>query len=323
MIDLSYWPTPNGHKVTMFLEEAEVPYRLLPVNLTQGEQFQPDFLRISPNNKMPAIVDTAPSDGGKPLALFESGAILEYLGMKTGRFLPTELRARANVMQWLFWQMGGLGPMLGQNHHFAHSAPEKIPYAIDRYVKETARLYRVLDTQLAGTGLCGRHLLHCGHGLSPVDCLLRPPEPEVGGLPQREALVRGHRRAAGCPTRLCTGQRRQRLAPGAHRGGAKSALRPGATPSGGALVDGPSVEPGEGLVGHGRQGLAARPPRALGEAGLPQEDCSATGVRAGCPARRKRKVRPAGASARWYLAARCRTASRELFARRRAAPRPR
>jgi GSH-dependent disulfide-bond oxidoreductase len=150
MIDLSYWPTPNGHKVTIFLEEAEVPYRLLPVNITQGEQFQPDFLRISPNNKMPAIVDTAPSDGGKPLALFESGAILEYLGMKTGRFLPTELRARANVMQWLFWQMGGLGPMLGQNHHFAHYAPEKIPYAIDRYVKETARLYRVLDTQLAG-----------------------------------------------------------------------------------------------------------------------------------------------------------------------------
>ncbi len=150
MIDLSYWPTPNGHKVTIFLEEAEVPYRLIPVNLTKGEQFLPDFLRISPNNKMPAIVDHAPADDGKPLALFESGAILEYLAVKTGRFLPTELRARANVMQWLFWQMGGLGPMLGQNHHFAHAAPENIPYAIDRYVKETARLYRVLDTQLSG-----------------------------------------------------------------------------------------------------------------------------------------------------------------------------
>jgi GST-like protein len=150
MIDLSYWPTPNGHKVTIFLEEAEVPYKLVPVNITKGEQFLPDFLRISPNNKMPAIVDQAPSDGGGPLALFESGAILEYLGTKTGRFLPTELRGRSQVMQWLFWQMGGLGPMLGQNHHFAHFAPEKIPYAIDRYVSETARLYRVLDTQLAG-----------------------------------------------------------------------------------------------------------------------------------------------------------------------------
>jgi GSH-dependent disulfide-bond oxidoreductase len=149
MIDLSYWPTPNGHKVTIFLEEAEVPYKLIPVNITKGEQFLPDFLRISPNNKMPAIVDNTPSDGGPPLALFESGAILEYLGTKTGCFLPTELRAHTQVMQWLFWQMGGLGPMLGQNHHFAHFAPEKIPYAIDRYVTETARLYRVLDTQLS------------------------------------------------------------------------------------------------------------------------------------------------------------------------------
>jgi GSH-dependent disulfide-bond oxidoreductase len=150
MIDFSYWPTPNGHKVTIFLEETELAYRLLPVNIAKGEQFQPEFLRISPNNKMPAIVDNAPADGGAPLALFESGAILEYLAMKTGRFLPTEMRTRAEVMQWLFWQMAGLGPMLGQNHHFAHSAPEKIPYAIDRYVAETARLYRVLDIRLAG-----------------------------------------------------------------------------------------------------------------------------------------------------------------------------
>ena len=148
MIDLWYWPTPNGHKVTIFLEEAEVPYRLIPVNLGKGEQFLPEFLRISPNNKMPAIVDTSPSDGGGPLSLFESGAILEYLATKTGRFLPSKLRARAEVMEWLFWQMAGLGPMLGQNHHFAGAAPEKIPYAIERYVKETARLYRVLDTRL-------------------------------------------------------------------------------------------------------------------------------------------------------------------------------
>jgi GSH-dependent disulfide-bond oxidoreductase len=156
MIDLSYWPTPNGHKVTVFLEEAGLPYRLLPVNLTKGEQFLPDFLRISPNNKMPAIVDDAPQDEGPPLAVFESGAILEYLATQSGRFLPTELRARTEVMQWLFWQVGGLGPMLGQNHHFAHSAPEKIPYAIERYVTETARLYRVLDTQLAGRDYIAR-----------------------------------------------------------------------------------------------------------------------------------------------------------------------
>ncbi len=150
MIDLHYWPTPNGHKITIFLEETGMEYRLLPVNITKGEQFRPEYLRISPNNKMPAIVDNAPSDGGPPLALFESGAILEYLATKAGRFLPNELRARAQVMQWLFWQMAGLGPMLGQAHHFAHYAPEKIPYAIERYVKETARLYRVLDTQLQG-----------------------------------------------------------------------------------------------------------------------------------------------------------------------------
>lgn len=156
MIDLSYWPTPNGHKVTLFLEEAGLPYRLVPVNLTKGEQFLPDFLRISPNNKMPAIVDHAPPDGGPPLAVFESGAILEYLATKSGQFLPTEVRARTEVMQWLFWQMGGLGPMLGQNHHFAHSASEKIPYAIERYVTETARLYRVLDTQLAGRDFIAR-----------------------------------------------------------------------------------------------------------------------------------------------------------------------
>ena len=150
MIELFYWPTPNGHKVTIFLEETELPYQLVPVNLAKGEQFLPDFLRISPNNKMPAIVDQNPADGRGPLPLFESGAILEYLGTKTGRFLPSELRARSEVMQWLFCQMGGLGPMLGQNHYFAHSAPEKIPLAIERYVTETARLYRVLEARLAG-----------------------------------------------------------------------------------------------------------------------------------------------------------------------------
>ena len=150
MIDLHYWPTPNGHKITLFLEEAGLPYRIVPVDIGKGEQFRPDFLAIAPNNRMPAIVDHAPSDGGEPVAVFESGAILLYLAHKTGRFGGASPRAHVEVMEWLFWQMGGLGPMAGQNHHFAVYAPEKLPYAIDRYVKETSRLYGVLDRRLAG-----------------------------------------------------------------------------------------------------------------------------------------------------------------------------
>src|SRR5215475_6898384 len=130
MIDLYYWPTPNGHKITIFLEEAQLPYRILPINIARGEQFRPDFLEIAPNNRMPAIVDSEPTDGTGPLSVFESGAILLYLGEKTGRFLPTKVRARYAVVQWLFWQMAGLGPMAGQNHHFSNYAPEKLPYAI-------------------------------------------------------------------------------------------------------------------------------------------------------------------------------------------------
>ena len=149
MIDLHYWPTPNGHKITIFLEEVGLAYTIKPVNIGKGEQFQPDFLKIAPNNRMPAIVDHAPADGGAPLSVFESGAILTYLAEKTGKFLPHELRGRVRVLEWLNWQMGGLGPMAGQNHHFSGYAPEKIPYAIDRYVKETNRLYGVLDRQLA------------------------------------------------------------------------------------------------------------------------------------------------------------------------------
>jgi GST-like protein len=148
MIELYYWTTPNGHKVTIFLEETGLPYVLKPVDIGKGEQFAPEFLAISPNNRIPAIVDTAPADGGGPLSVFESGAILQYLAEKTGRFLPADLRGRVEVMQWLFWQMGGLGPMAGQNHHFSQYAPEKIAYAIDRYVKETERLYGVLDDRL-------------------------------------------------------------------------------------------------------------------------------------------------------------------------------
>ena len=149
MIELHYWPTPNGHKVTLFLEEAGLPYRIVPVDIGRGEQFRPEFLKIAPNNRMPAIVDHEPADGGEPVSLFESGAILLYLADKIGQFIPDDLRGRAETLQWLFWQMGGLGPMAGQNHHFAQYAPEKIPYAIDRYVNETNRLYGVLDHRLA------------------------------------------------------------------------------------------------------------------------------------------------------------------------------
>ncbi len=149
MIDLYYWPTPNGHKITLFLEEAGLPYKIHAVNIGKGEQFDPHFLAISPNNRMPAIVDNEPAGGGAPVSLFESGAILVYLAEKTGRCIPSDIHGRAEVLQWLFWQMGGLGPMAGQNHHFSAYAPEKIPYAIDRYVRETARLYGVMDRRLA------------------------------------------------------------------------------------------------------------------------------------------------------------------------------
>nr|WP_321986437.1 glutathione binding-like protein [uncultured Lichenicoccus sp.] len=149
MIDLYYWTTPNGHKVTLFLEETGLEYKIHPINIGKGEQFQPEFLAIAPNNRIPAIIDQAPTGGGAAIPLFESGAILLYLAEKTGRFIPSDLHARAEVLQWLFWQMGGLGPMAGQNHHFRNYAPEKIPYAINRYVNETNRLYGVLNHRLA------------------------------------------------------------------------------------------------------------------------------------------------------------------------------
>ncbi len=158
MIDLYYWPTPNGHKIPLFLEEAGLPYTIKPVDIGKGAQFEPDFLKISPNNKMPAIVDHAPADGGAPISVFESGAILQYLANKTGRFLgfaegsdaATQLRQRIVVNEWLFWQMGGLGPMTGQYGHFHVYAPEEIPYARERYRKEAERLLGVLDKRLEG-----------------------------------------------------------------------------------------------------------------------------------------------------------------------------
>lgn len=149
MIDLHYWPTPNGWKVSIMLEETGLPYRIVPVNIGRGEQFKPDFLAIAPNNRMPAIVDDEPPGGGAPISIFESGAILLYLGEKSGKFLPTELRGRYEVTQWLMWQMGGLGPMAGQAHHFRQYAPEKIAYGIDRYTKEVNRLYGVMNKRLA------------------------------------------------------------------------------------------------------------------------------------------------------------------------------
>ena len=147
-IELYYWPTPNGWKITIMLEELGVPYEVKYVNIGKGEQFEPSFLEIAPNNRMPAIVDPE-GPNGKPISIFESGAILQYLGRKFGKFYPTDERIRVDVEQWLFWQVGGLGPMAGQAHHFRQYAPEKLPYAVDRYTNEVNRLYGVMDKRLA------------------------------------------------------------------------------------------------------------------------------------------------------------------------------
>lgn len=150
MIELYYWTTPNGHKITIFLEEVGLPYTVIPINIGAGDQFKPEFLKIAPNNRIPAIIDREPLEVAEAISVFESGAILLYLAEKTGKLIPTDLRERVEVLQWLFWQMGGLGPMAGQNHHFSQYAPEKIDYAINRYVNETGRLYSVLNKQLSG-----------------------------------------------------------------------------------------------------------------------------------------------------------------------------
>jgi GSH-dependent disulfide-bond oxidoreductase len=149
MIDVYYWTTPNGHKITIFLEEAGVQYKIIPVNIGKGEQFKPDFLVVSPNNRIPAIVDHEPPDGGKPISVFESGAILFYLANKTGKFIAKDMRERMQTLEWLFWQMGNLGPMSGQNNHFSNYAVDKLPYAMDRYRNEVNRLYGVMNRRLA------------------------------------------------------------------------------------------------------------------------------------------------------------------------------
>jgi GST-like protein len=150
MIDLYYWTTPNGHKITIFLEETGLPYKIFPINIGKGEQFAKDFLLISPNNRIPAMIDHEPPGGGAPVPVFESGAMLMYLADKTGKFWPKDLRGRTQVSEWLFWQMANLGPNSGQNNHFSNYATDKIPYAMDRYRNEVNRLYGVLDRRLDG-----------------------------------------------------------------------------------------------------------------------------------------------------------------------------
>jgi GST-like protein len=165
MIDLHYWPKPNGQKVKLFLEEAQLPHRSIRIDLSKGEQFKPEFLAIAPNNRIPAIVDHEPPGGGAPISLFESGAILLYLAEKIQRFIPSDIRGRVEVLQWLFWQMGGLGPMAGQNGHFRVYAPEKVPYGIERYTKETNRLYGVMNKRLAD-----REFLAGGYSIADIAC---------------------------------------------------------------------------------------------------------------------------------------------------------
>jgi GST-like protein len=166
MYDIYFWTTPNGYKILLFAEEAGLDYRIVPLNIGTGEQFDPRFLAISPNNRIPALVDHAPADGGAAVSVFESGAILLYLAEKTGSFLPIDLRGRIETLQWLFWQMGGLGPMAGQNHHFALYAPEKIPYAIARYVDETNRLYGVMNKRLSDRPFLAGH----AYGIADMAC---------------------------------------------------------------------------------------------------------------------------------------------------------
>lgn len=201
MIDLYYAPTPNGWKVSILLEECSLPYNVKYVNIMSGEQYAPDFLKISPNNRIPAIIDHSPSDGDEPISIFETGAIMQYIAEKSAMFLPTDIRGRAKVTQWLMWQMGGLGPMLGQHGHFKLYAPDKIPYAIDRYHAETLRLYGVLDRQLADADYVAGDYSIADMAIFPWVRTYRRQEIELAEFPnirrwydnlkQRPALRRG------------------------------------------------------------------------------------------------------------------------------------
>lgn len=203
MIDLHYWPTPNGHKITMLLEELveqghALQYAIKPVDIGAGDQFKPQFLAIAPNNKMPAIVDHAPADGGAPISVFESGAILLYLAEKTGRLIPADMRGRVTTLEWLFWQVGGLGPMTGQHGHFNVYAPEPVPYAIDRYGRETARLLGVLDKRLADrTFITGDDYTIADIACYPWILAYDKAPPDLSGLPH---LRRWHEAIAARPS---------------------------------------------------------------------------------------------------------------------------
>ena len=188
MIDLYTWPTPNGQKVSIMLEEIELPYNVIPINIGKGDQFQPEFLRISPNNKMPAIVDQDGPDG-KPYPMFESGAILMYLAEKTGRFMPQDTGGRYDVVQWLMFQMGGIGPMLGQAHHFRNYAPDKIQYAIDRYTKEAGRLYGVLNRRLADREFLAGELSIADFASYPWICLYERQGQDIDKLPNLKRWI--------------------------------------------------------------------------------------------------------------------------------------
>jgi GST-like protein len=201
MIDLYFWPTPNGLKLKLFLEEAALPYRIIPINIGEGQQFEPSFLAISPNNRIPALVDHEPPGGGDPISVFESGAMLLYLAEKTGRFLPRDTRGRIEVLQWLFWQMAGLGPMAGQNGHFRVYAPEKLPYAIERYEKETGRLYGVLNQRLAG-----REFIAGNYSIADIACYpwIVPHAAHGQNLQQFPDLKRWFERIAARPATIAT-----------------------------------------------------------------------------------------------------------------------
>ena len=223
MIDLYYWPTPNGWKISIALEEMGLEYRVIPVNIGKGEQFEPDFLKISPNNRMPAIIDYDPADGGDPISVFETGAILIYLAEKTGQFMPADVRGRKEVIEWLMWQMGGLGPMLGQNGHFKFYAPEKIPYAQERYSTEALRLFEVLNKRLEGRDfICGDYSI-ADMACWPWIITYKRQEIDLGEFPNirrwydnlkaRPALRRGYEvgREFGKPTGKWSDESRKHL----------------------------------------------------------------------------------------------------------------
>ena len=223
-IELYYWPTPNGWKITIMLEELGVPYEVKYVNIGKGEQFEPSFLKIAPNNRMPAIIDPEGPDG-KPISIFESGAILQYLGRKFGKFYPADERTRVEVEQWLFWQVGGLGPMAGQAHHFRQYAPEKLPYAVDRYTNEVNRLYGVMNKRLADREFLAGDYSIADMASDWLGQVLQEPGSGSRGFPEPEALVRSDPRATGGGARACrrTGAPQQ---PRRRQGSAEGAVRP-------------------------------------------------------------------------------------------------